>query len=136
MTLKKRLRSPKTNQDFVDIPKLQVWKKIQSTGPSDNIVFLKNESAYDLENRLKVNKTKSIIHPLSMIIKCYIFASFVTIHLFFRIYGISKSFFNIFCPPVTLEIGSMSPKYIHFFCTPKLYTHLCLALINQAVKNI
>ena len=48
----------------------------------------------------------------------------------FRIKCVSKSVL-IFCPPVTLKIRS--PKFIHFFSTYKLYTYVCLALINQAL---
>ena len=97
--LEKGLRSPNTNKALsclIDIPKLQVWKKNPPTDPSDDIIFLKNESAYGLENRVKVNKTKSIIHPLPMIIKCYILASFVTIQLFLQEIWCKQVFFQHF----------------------------------------
>ena len=53
MTLKKGLRSPKQTNALscpIDMHKLQVWKKIPSTGQNDYI--LKIASAYDLENRV------------------------------------------------------------------------------------
>ena len=60
------------------------FRKKNPSSDSSDIITLRMNQAYDLEKRVKVNKTKSLIHPLQMIGKCYMFASLVTIHQFLQ----------------------------------------------------
>ena len=115
--LEKGIKVTKTNQGF-DIPKLQVWK-ILSTGLSHNIFLRMNQHMI-----LKIGSKSTKPNPCTIIIKCYIFASFVTTQLFLQeIMCRQVSYQGFFCPHVTLKIGSISPKFIHFYSTYK-YIHI------------
>ena len=131
-------RSPKPNQGFIlsnryTLRLCKFGKKIPSTGPSNNIILRMNQHMI-LKIGSKSPKPNQY-NPLPVIVKCFIFASLVTIHPFLQKIW-CKSLFNILCPPVTLKIGSRSPEFIQFFSVFKLYTYLCLALINQSLQEI
>ena len=117
-------RSPKPNQGFILSNRYTFasLEKIPSTGPSNNIILRMNQHMI-LKIGSKSPKPNQY-NPLPVIVKlkCYIFASLVTIHPFLQKIW-CKSFFNILCPPVTLKIGSRSPEFIQFFSIFKLYTY-------------
>ena len=118
VTLKMGSRPPKPNQGFVLSNRYTFasLEKNPSTVSSSNIIL--RTIAYDLENRVKVTKTKPIIHPLPTIIKCYIFANFVIIHPFLQEICY-KSFFNIFLSSCDLENRVKVTKIYSFFSISK-----------------